>query len=135
MITLECILIKGRNDSAQDADKLAQIAKLLKARVNLIAYSEIPKKEFQSPEKEDIEIFMKRLKRRGVKVTLRQSKGEDIQAACGQLAGKKENQDMGEIDLRKIRVELNRGVTENTVTENTCCFCIVWYNQENCLRQ
>ena len=89
MITLEYVLIKGKNDSLQDVDELAQIAKLLRAKVNLISYSKIAKRKFQSPEKEDIEIFMKALIKNGAKVTLRQSKGEDIQAACGQLAGRK----------------------------------------------
>ncbi|MBU3933796.1 MAG: 23S rRNA (adenine(2503)-C(2))-methyltransferase RlmN [Candidatus Omnitrophica bacterium] len=89
MITLEYVLIKKKNSSLKDADGLARIAKLLKAKVNLMPYSEIVKKRFQSPEKEDIEIFMKQLKKRGIKVTLRESKGKDIQAACGQLAARK----------------------------------------------
>lgn len=86
MLTLEYVLIKGKNDSPKDADELSEIAKLLRAKVNLIAYSEIPRQKFQSPKKEDIDIFMKRVKRKGVKIILRQSKGKDIQAACGQLA-------------------------------------------------
>ena len=89
MITLEYVLIKKKNSSLKDADGLARIAKLLKAKVNLMPYSEIVKKRFQSPEKEDIGMFMKQLKKRGIKVTLRESKGKDIQAACGQLAARK----------------------------------------------
>lgn len=88
MITLEYVLIRGRNDSPDDADGLAEIAKLLNAKVNLIPYSEIPGQKFQPPKKEDIEMFMNRLRDRLVKVTLRQSKGKDIQASCGQLAGR-----------------------------------------------
>lgn len=88
-ITLEYILIKGKNDSLQDADGLAQVAKLLRAKVNLIPYSQIPQQKFQSPEQESLKRFLQKLKKRAVNVRLRQSKGKDIQAACGQLAGRK----------------------------------------------
>lgn len=88
MMTLEYVLLKGINDSPEDADGLAAIAKRLKVKVNLIPYSEVPEFDFRRPERERIRSFMKRLARRGTKATLRESKGKDIQAACGQLAGK-----------------------------------------------
>jgi len=88
MITLEYILIKDKNDSQQNADELAQVAKKLKAKVNLILYSAIPSLNWQVPGGRIVKIFMKRLRQRKVNATLRQSKGEDIQAACGQLAGR-----------------------------------------------
>jgi 23S rRNA (adenine2503-C2)-methyltransferase len=56
--------------------------------VNLIAYSPVAGFKWQSPGKEDIERFQKWLEERKVRVTIRQSKGIDIAAACGQLAGK-----------------------------------------------
>ena len=92
MITFEYVLIKGMNASPEDADELAVIAKRLKAKVNLIPYSTVQNLNFQSPQEGDIDIFIKRLANSGVNVTLRQSKGEDIQAACGQLAGKKKSE-------------------------------------------
>lgn len=88
MITLEYILIKGINDSPQDADGLAVIARRLRAKVNLISYSIIPNLNFQPPEPKEIKLFMKRLVNKGINVTLRESKGKDIEAACGQLAGR-----------------------------------------------
>ena len=88
MITLEYVLIKGKNNSLQDVDGLARIAKSLKAKVNLISYGKIPNRKFQPPSKEELKVFMTALRENGVKVTLRQSRGEDIQAACGQLAGR-----------------------------------------------
>ena len=87
MTTLEYILIRGVNDSPQDSDDLAAIAKRLRAKVNLIRYSAVPNSSFQSPEEKDRIVFMKRLVSGGVSATLRKSKGKDIQAACGQLAG------------------------------------------------
>jgi len=88
IITLEYILIKGKNDSLKDADELGPIAKRLKAKVNLVPCSPIPGQNFQSPERRSINIFMNRLLKRGANATLRESKGKDIKAACGQLAGK-----------------------------------------------
>ena len=89
MITLEYVLIKGINDSTQDIDGLAAIADRLKAKVNLILYSSVPGLNFQIPNPGDIDAVTKRLTEKGVGAILRESKGKDIQAACGQLAGDK----------------------------------------------
>lgn len=86
MITLEYILIKGKNDSLKDADELAVIAKRLKAKVNLIPYSPSVYFNFQPIPKENVPRFIDRLTKRKVNAILRESKGQDIQAACGQLA-------------------------------------------------
>jgi 23S rRNA (adenine2503-C2)-methyltransferase len=88
-ITLEYILIPGINDDASDADDLARIARLLRAKINLIPYSEVSGLRFTAPTMKDLERFLGRVKGRHEHITLRQSKGRDIQAACGQLSGKK----------------------------------------------
>lgn len=87
MITLEYILIKDINDSQKDIDVLIRIAKTLKAKVNIIPYSPVSNLKFRAPEKKDITVFENKLMSQGVNVTVRQSKGKDIMAACGQLAG------------------------------------------------
>jgi len=87
-LTLEYIVIGGVNDSLYDAEALAAISRRLKAKVNLIAYSPVAGFKWQPPAKEDVERFQKWLEERKVRVTIRQSKGIDITAACGQLAGK-----------------------------------------------
>lgn len=87
MITLEYVVIRDKNDSPEDVDGLVAIAKRLRAKVNLIPYSHICHFNLKPPTVNDVNIFMNRLKERGVNVTLRESKGKDIQAACGQLAG------------------------------------------------
>jgi len=87
-ITFEYILIKGTNDSLKDVDRLSFIARGLKAKVNLIAYSPVFNKRFERPAKKDLTMFKNRLTKNGVNVTIRKSKGIDIQAACGQLAMK-----------------------------------------------
>jgi 23S rRNA (adenine2503-C2)-methyltransferase len=87
MITLEYILLKDTNDNQVDIAGLASIAKRLNAKVNIIPYSPIAKIDFTAPTKSDIRIFKDSLVRKGIKVTVRESKGKDIMAACGQLAG------------------------------------------------
>ncbi|MCX8161095.1 MAG: 23S rRNA (adenine(2503)-C(2))-methyltransferase RlmN [Candidatus Saccharicenans sp.] len=87
-LTLEYILIKDLNDSRYEAEGLAAIARRLKAKVNLIAYSPVPQLPYSRPEEAEVVRFQRWLEERRVKVTVRQSKGVDIAAACGQLAGK-----------------------------------------------
>ena len=88
MITLEYIVIRGLNDSLDDADGLAGVARRLRAKVNLIAYSPVEGLEFETPDEADIARFKRWLEERKVNTTLRLSKGSDIAAACGQLAGR-----------------------------------------------
>jgi len=87
MITLEYVLIQNVNDGLADADGLARIAARLKAKINLIPYSPVCGLGLEPPSKSGIGRFRKRLEEKRARVTLRQSKGLDIQAACGQLAG------------------------------------------------
>ena len=88
MITLEYIVIRGLNDSLDDADGLAAVARRLRAKVNLIAYSPVEGCDFQTPDEADVARFRRWLEERKVGTTVRLSKGADIAAACGQLAGK-----------------------------------------------
>jgi 23S rRNA (adenine2503-C2)-methyltransferase len=88
MITLEYCVMAGLNDTLDDADGLAAIARRLRAKVNLIAYSEVEGLEFKTPSDADISRFKRWLEERKVGTTLRLSKGRDIAAACGQLAGR-----------------------------------------------
>ncbi len=87
-LTLEYILIKDLNDNLYEAEGLAAIARRLRAKVNLIAYSPVPQLNYSRPEAAEVARFQRWLEERKVKVTVRQSKGVDIAAACGQLAGK-----------------------------------------------
>ena len=88
VVTLEYTLIKGRNDSPADAEKLAGIAKRLKAKVNLIEYSPVPGQKRLMPGIKRLALFKESLRLKGVTVTVRKSRGGDILGACGQLAGR-----------------------------------------------
>jgi 23S rRNA (adenine2503-C2)-methyltransferase len=90
IITLEYVLVPGLNDMPSDAEDLARIARMLKAKINLIPYSQIQGLDFNVPTKDALEAFLGRVRQRHEHITLRQSRGRDIQAACGQLALKNE---------------------------------------------
>jgi len=85
-ITFEYILIKGLNSdlrSAQDLAKLLGGWRL--AKVNLIPSNPIAELEVEAPDRRDVLLFKDYLEKRGLNVTLRKERGEDINAACGQL--------------------------------------------------
>ncbi|MGB9837017.1 MAG: 23S rRNA (adenine(2503)-C(2))-methyltransferase RlmN [Candidatus Saccharicenans sp.] len=87
-LTLEYILIRGVNDGLYEAESLAALARKLKAKVNLIAFSPVPGLPYERPSRSELLRFERWLTERKVKTTIRQSKGLEISAACGQLAGK-----------------------------------------------
>lgn len=84
-ITFEYTLIEGVNDSVQDAQGLAKLAKRLEAKVNLIPCNPIREASFNKPADSVILEFTRVLEGMGVRVMLRRTEGRDIQAACGQL--------------------------------------------------
>ena len=92
MITLEYILIAGVNDGLDQIKPLAQLAKKLNAKVNLIPYNKVEDLPWVRPTEEVQEAFLAALEKQGVPATLRREKGHDIDAACGQLRLKTERE-------------------------------------------
>ncbi|MBO5720053.1 MAG: 23S rRNA (adenine(2503)-C(2))-methyltransferase RlmN [Bacteroidales bacterium] len=88
-LSFEYIMLRGVNDSIEDATKLSELLKGLDCRVNLIRYHAIPGISLQSSTYETIEAFRDELNRKGVVATIRASRGEDVSAACGMLASQK----------------------------------------------
>ncbi len=84
-ITFEYILIKGVNASEKEASDLVKLLKGMLCKVNLIPYNPIEEFPHEAPSYEEIVRFQQILQRGGIKATVRFSKGQDIQAACGQL--------------------------------------------------
>ncbi|OQB12911.1 MAG: putative dual-specificity RNA methyltransferase RlmN [Candidatus Omnitrophica bacterium ADurb.Bin205] len=85
-VTFEYILIKGLNSSLRDAEGLFRLLKDFKlAKVNLIPSNHIPELEFEPASKNSVDIFKDYLVKSRINVTLRKERGEDINAACGQL--------------------------------------------------
>jgi len=87
-ITFEYILIRGLKDSAKDADHVARLLKGIPAKINLIPFNEHSGIPWKRPEEETVNRFRKALMDAGYTAVIRQSKGKDIMAACGQLGGR-----------------------------------------------
>jgi len=85
MITLEYILIAGLNDAPDQARPLADLARRLRAKVNLIPYNTVDGLDWQRPTEPAQDAFLAALQSAGTQATLRREKGHDIDAACGQL--------------------------------------------------
>jgi len=86
-ITFEYVLIKDINDSKEQALELAKLVRGIPCKINLIPYNPVKNCPFEKPDEETLQKFRDILYPRAPAVTLRKSKGEDIQAACGQLKG------------------------------------------------
>jgi 23S rRNA (adenine2503-C2)-methyltransferase len=91
-MTIEYILIKGINDSIDNAKRLSKLLKPIRTKINLIPFNEFEGSEFKRPEESAILNFQKILLDQNHTVIIRQSKGADISAACGQLRAKAVNQ-------------------------------------------
>ncbi len=85
MITLEYVLIEGVNDQLEQVKSLAEITRRLHAKLNLIPYNHVSGLDWQRPSENHQKAFLNALLDRRVPATLRQEKGHDIDAACGQL--------------------------------------------------
>jgi len=84
-ITFEYTMIAGVNDDPELIGRLAELALPVRAFVNLIPYNPIPYQEWQPSSPDRIRAFADGLERRGVPVAVRETRGRDIDAACGQL--------------------------------------------------
>lgn len=87
-LSVEYTMWRGINDDMRHADALARLLRGTSARANLIRYHAIPDSTMQPATQAAMEAFRDRLNERGVTATIRASRGEDIEAACGMLAGK-----------------------------------------------
>ena len=84
-LTFEYSLIKGVNDSDEDADSLCRLLKGLNAHINLIPVNPIEERQYRQTEKEAVISFKNKLEKHGRNVTIRREMGRDINGACGQL--------------------------------------------------
>ncbi len=89
-LTFEYILLKGINDSSENALELIQYLNGLCCYVNLIPYNAVNESPYQRSDEKNINIFYNLLKKYKINVTIRREFGKDIEAACGQLRAKSE---------------------------------------------
>ena len=87
-ITFEYIVWKGINDTTKDIDSLVSYCRSIPSKVNIIEYNSIGDEDFKSANNNIIEQYKRTLEKNKITVTIRRSRGNDIDAACGQLANK-----------------------------------------------
>ena len=87
-VTLEYILFDGFNDTEEDALALARLVEGIPCKINVLAYNPVEGLGFSAPTPDKVDSFVKKLYPRTPAVTVRKSRGRDIDAACGQLAAR-----------------------------------------------
>ena len=87
-ITFEYVMLRDVNDTDRDADDLAALLVNRPAKINLIPFNPFEGNGYRRSAPDRIAAFQERLRRRGLVTTVRRTRGDDIDAACGQLAGK-----------------------------------------------
>jgi 23S rRNA (adenine2503-C2)-methyltransferase len=100
-VTFEYVMLDGVNDEPKHARELVDIAKQIRCKYNLIPFNPFPRSEFKRSDPERIRRFAEILNRAGLTVTTRKTRGDDIAAACGQLAG-----DVADRTRRSARIAL-----------------------------
>lgn len=86
-ITFEYILLGGVNDRLEHAKALAKLVRGVSCKFNLIPFNPFPDSDLRKPESKDVKAFQDYLMGQGIVTTVRKTRGDDIDAACGQLAG------------------------------------------------
>ena len=97
-VSFEYTMFSGLNDDKRHADAIIRLLSGLECRVNLIRFHKIPDFPYVSSAQGVMEMFRDRLSAHGITATIRASRGEDIYAACGMLAGKHKEMSAGRLN-------------------------------------
>jgi 23S rRNA (adenine2503-C2)-methyltransferase len=89
-VTYEYVIWEGVNDDQRHAKALAKFCKIIPSKVNIIQYNPIDEGEFRQAKQEAVDMYVRILESQGIIAKVRKSRGQDIDAACGQLANKNE---------------------------------------------
>jgi 23S rRNA (adenine2503-C2)-methyltransferase len=103
-ITFEYVMLDGVNDADAHARELVALAAKVRSKFNLIPFNPFPSSGFKRSSPERIRRFAEVLQRAGLTVTVRKTRGDDIAAACGQLAGDVSDRTRRSIALKELRV-------------------------------
>jgi 23S rRNA (adenine2503-C2)-methyltransferase len=104
-ITFEYVMLKGVNDSMQDAQGLIKLLKTVPSKLNLIPFNPFPNSNYLCSSKETILRFKTVLNDAGIITTVRKTRGEDIDAACGQLVGQVTDKSRRHLKLKLMDAE------------------------------
>jgi 23S rRNA (adenine2503-C2)-methyltransferase len=100
-ITFEYVLLAGVNDSLTDAAQLAKLLRGVRCKVNVIPYNPHPEAEFERPSPAVVDAFQQECRRHGLPTYLRTPRGDDIDAACGQLANRAAGEPLVPLRVRR----------------------------------
>ena len=98
-VTFEYVLLAGVNDSDADADRLPRLLRGIPTKVNLIPWNPFTGPPFERPSAERIRTFQERVRKGGLAVYIRTPRGDDIDAACGQLAAREQPRELVTLSL------------------------------------
>jgi 23S rRNA (adenine2503-C2)-methyltransferase len=101
-VTWEYVMLDGINDSLQHAKALIRLLEGTPSKVNLIPFNPFPGTHYRTAPAERVEAFRMRLKRSGIIATTRKTRGDDIDAACGQLVGKVRDRSSRQLRMEKL---------------------------------
>jgi 23S rRNA (adenine2503-C2)-methyltransferase len=87
VVTVEYTLIAGINDKPEHARELAQLLRQIPCKINLIPFNPFPQSDYRRPSRNAVKAFQDILIRANYTATIRSTRGDDIDAACGQLVG------------------------------------------------
>ncbi len=87
VITIEYTMMRGVNDHPSHARELSKLLKTLPCKLNIIPFNPFPNSGYERPKAEAIELFKNTMHKAGIRTTVRRTRGEEIDAACGQLVG------------------------------------------------
>jgi 23S rRNA (adenine2503-C2)-methyltransferase len=107
-VTFEYVMLDGVNDLPEHARELAKLLRGHPAKVNLIPFNPFPGTRFTRSSNEAVERFRDLLIKGGVMATIRRTRGDDIDAACGQLAGRVNDRVMNRLRDKKFPIEVVR---------------------------
>src|SRR5687768_4729641 len=102
-ITFEYVMLDGVNDADSHARELVSLAGKVRSKFNLIPFNPFPRSDFKRSPPERIKRFAEVLQRAGLTVTTRKTRGDDIAAACGQLAGDVADRTRRSLALKEVR--------------------------------
>ena len=104
-ITFEYVMLDGVNDTSQDARTLIRLLKNIPSKINLIPFNPFPDSKYRCSSAETIARFKNILHAAGLVTTIRKTRGNDIDAACGQLVGKVKDKSRRHLKLQKMESE------------------------------
>lgn len=116
VVTFEYVMLKGVNDSPEHARQLCKLLQDVPSKVNLIPFNPFPLTQYERSPKEAIDAFSAILIAKGINTQTRKTRGDDIDAACGQLAGSLQDKTTRAMRWQKLQMNLNQTIEKEALS-------------------